>query len=594
MVWSDRLPQPSLRHSAAAPPLGPDSCLLALNQDKLSAEAALMEAEQALEQAHADPRWALVGCMALWKLERYREAFHLHQSYRHHFASDADAWVIAGMCARRLPEHQPDAEEAFLQAIALSPNRSDSFYNLGNLYNDSDRHEQASEAYRKSLAIDPMGAPVWHNLGISLRELEQLDEAKRAMQTSLKLDPLNADVWCNLGLVAHAEQQFELAKRCYLQSIQLDEGRSSSWVNLGMSLLDDLKPEEALPVLRRGQQLNPSCPEALFNLALTLLLLGDYPQGWRLYESRFRSKNFKGTPIPSSGPWIANLKQLQEIATVDKPCLVWSEQGIGDCIQFVRYLPILQALDIPFIFATRPSLVPLFQQWGPSNINVVDDTQLKDSYDQSPHLPLLSLPRLLKSDLSTIPAVTPYLKASTPPPERLLLPETPGGIAIGITWASNPGNKAMYRNKSMALAPLLNSLLPALENDLCSIHSLQVGKDAEELNPYRHHKGIQDWSEQLRNFSDTAHLINQLDLLISVDTGVAHLAGALAIPTWILLPCNADFRWLTDRNDSPWYDMVRLFRQTSHGCWLSCIDEVVDTLGSVMGLDLKELQGANR
>ena len=574
--------------------MGPDSCLLALNQNKLTAEAALIEAEQALEQAHANPRWALVGCMALWKLERYGEAFQLHQNYSHHLSRDADAWVIAGMCARRLPEHQLDAEQAFLQAIALSPNRSDSLYNLGNLYNESDRHKEAVDFYRRSLTIDPLGAPVWHNFGISLRELEQLDEAKQALETSVKLDPLNADVWCNLGLVAHAQQQFELAKHYYLKSIQLDEGRSSSWVNLGMSLLESLKPEEALPVLQRGQQLNPSCPEALFNLALTLLLLGDYSQGWRLYESRFRSKNFKGTLVPSSGPWISSLEQLRKTATKANPCLIWSEQGIGDCIQFVRYLPILQALDIPFVFATRPSLVPLFREWGPMNIAILDETKLDDSYNQLPHLPLLSLPRLLKSDLSTIPMVTPYLQASTPPPKRLLVPQAPGGISIGVTWASNPGNKAMYRNKSMPLAPLMERLLPAVENDLCTIHSLQVGQDAQEIRPYRNLQGIHDWSDQLNNFSDTAHVINQLDLLISVDTGVAHLAGALAIPTWILIPSNADFRWLRDRTDSPWYDMVRLFRQSSHGNWASCIDAIIDTLGTVMGLDLAKLERINK
>jgi tetratricopeptide (TPR) repeat protein len=571
--------------------LGPDTCLLALNQDELAADAALLHAEQALEQAHADPRWALVGAMALWKLERYSEAFRLHQSYQHHLSGDADAWVIAGMCARRLPDHRQEAEQAFLHAIALNPGRSDSYYNLGNLYNEIDRHEAATEAYRRSLAIDSLGAPVWHNLGISLRELERLDEAKQALQISLQLNPLNADVWCNLGLVAHAEQQFELAKRCYLQSIQLDEGQSSSWVNLGMSLLDNLKPEEALPVLQRGQQLNPSCPEALFNLALTLLLLGDYPQGWRLYESRFRSKNFKATPIPSGGPWISSLEQLRSLASTEQPCLIWSEQGIGDCIQFVRYLPILQALEIPFVFATRPSLVPLFRAWGPhEGISIVDDTKLNDSLGEAPHLPLLSLPRLLGTDLCTIPAVTPYLKASTPPPEPLLIQQPPGGIAIGIVWASNPGNKAMYRNKSMPLMPLMDRLLPAVRNDLCAIHSLQVGKDAQELTPYLHLDGIHDWSDKLKNFSDTAHLINQLDLLISVDTGVVHLAGALAIPTWILLPSNADFRWLRDRNDSPWYDMVRLFRQRSHGCWSTCIDAVIDTLGEVMGLNLDDLQ----
>lgn len=574
--------------------MGPDACLQALAQGQLDAHAALQQAETALEQAQANPRWALAASMALWKLERYAEGYALHSSYQHHFQNDADAWVIAGMCARRLPSHHQQAEQAFLQGIRLDPNRADSHYNLGNLYSDAERYTDAEAAYRTSLALNPNGPLVWHNLGICLRELEQLDAADQAMRTSVQLDPGNPDAWCNLGLVAHAREQFELSKRFYLHSIQLDGRHSSSWVNLGMSLLEEVKPEEALPALRRGHHLDPSSPDALFNLALTLLLLGDYSEGWRLYESRFTTKQFRNTVVPSSGPWLTSLDQLLEQAKAGKACLIWSEQGIGDAIQFVRYLPILQALQIPFAFATRPSLVPLFQHWGPAGITVLNDAALEAPWTEAPHLALLSLPRLLRSDLATIPTVTPYLTPPGPPPERLLVPPPPGGIAIGLVWASNPTNKAMYRHKSLLLELLLPRLLPALEHNLIELHSLQVGDDAQQLAPYARLPGLHDWTGKLHNFSDTAHVVNQLDLLISVDTAVAHLAGALAIPTWILLPSNADFRWLHNRSDSPWYEMVRLFRQTQPNHWPSAIDQVVDALGEVLGLDLEQLPEVDR
>ena len=569
--------------------MGPDACLQALAQGQIDPQAILQQAEAALERAQADPRWALPACMALWRLERYAEAYELHCSYSHHFGTNVDAWVIAGMCARRLLGHSQAAEQAFQRAIALNPNRPDSHYNLGNLYNDNDQPEQAVAAYRASLALEANGPLVWHNLGIALRELDQLDAADQAMRTSVQLDPSNADTWCNLGLVAHARQDFELSKRFYLHSIQLDGGHASSWTNLGMSLLDEVKPEQALPALRRGHSLNPSSPDALFNLALTLLLLGDYEEGWRIYESRFTTKQFKDTVVPSSGPWLTSIEELQQQAEAGQPCLIWSEQGIGDAIQFVRYLPILQALQIPFAFATRPCLVPLFRQWGPPGITVLDDTQLQPPWTEAPHLAQLSLPRQMRSDLATIPMVTPYLEPPGPPPEPLLVPTPPGGIAIGLVWASNPGNKAMYRHKSLPLELLLPRLLPALRNDLIELHSLQVGDDAIQLAPWAELEGIHNWNGKLDNFSDTAHVMHQLDLLISVDTAVAHLAGALAIPTWILLPSNADFRWLHNRTDSPWYEMVRLFRQPGTNDWAGCIDQVIDALGEVVGLDLERL-----
>ena len=227
--------------------------------------------------------------------------------------------------------------------------------------------------------------------------------------------------------------------------------------------------------------------------------------------------------------------------------------------------------------------------WGPPGITVLDHTALPSSWQQAPHLALLSLPRILRSYLVSIPRATPYLAPPGPPPERLLVPTPPGGVAIGLVWASNPSNKSMYRHKSMPLELLLPLLLPAVRNDLIELHSLQVGDDAGQLTPWAHLDGIHNWNGKLHNFSDTAHVVHQLDLVISVDTAVAHLAAALAIPTWILLPSNADFRWLHNRSDSPWYEMARLFRQPSTNDWAGAIDQVVDVLGEVLGLDLERL-----
>ena len=571
--------------------MGPQDCLLAINDGRLSAEAGLEKAQQALDQDHPDPQWALTGCLALWQQERFQEGFELHRSFSSQLEQDGNAWLLAGLCARKLPKLSKEAEQALLRAASLMPTRADVFYNLGNYYNDLDLYADALPHYQQSLALDNQAgtAPVWHNYGIALRELERLEEATKAMQTSIQLDPFNADVWCNLGLVAHALENFELAKRCYLHSIHLDQQHAEGWVNVGMALLEELKPEKALAALERGHKLNPDSPEALFNMAMTQLLLGDFQEGWRLYESRFTTKQFEENTVPGTGPWVVSLEQLRQCARERRQCLVWSEQGLGDVLQFMRYLPILQALDIPFAFSTRKSLVPLVKAWGPPNLEVHDENRIPGKLANAPHLALLSLPRLLGTTLDTIPSVTPYLKAPSPPPAELVVPAPPGGIAVGLVWASNPGNKAMYTKKSLPLELLLPRLLPAITNDLIEIHSLQVGDDANDLLPYQDVDGVHNWNGRLDHFGDTAHVVSQLDLVISVDTAVAHLAGALDLPTWVLLPSNADFRWLRDRTDSPWYGSMRLFRQPKRHDWAGAIDEVVDALGLVLGLDLDAL-----
>ena len=569
--------------------MGPEDCLIALTEGSLKPETALNQALGELDQEHVSAEWAVVASAALWMLERFKEGYELHRSFSSHLQNNGNAWLISGLCARKLPNHNQEAEQALLRAATLLPGRSDVHYNLGNLFNDIDQPQQAALAYERSLLIDANGAQVWHNYGIALRELERLPEANRAMQTSLKLDPSNADVWCNLGLVAHAYENFDLAKRCYLQSIQVDQQHSEGWVNVGMALLEELKPEEALKALARGRALDPSSPEAVFNMALTLLLLGDFDEGWRLYETRFTTKQFNGKLPQCTGPWILSMEQLKTLARDQQHCLIWTEQGIGDVIQFMRYLPILQALGLTFAFATRRTLVPLLQAWGPPGLVVCDDEAIDASLQTAPQLPLLSLPRLMRTTLNTIPSVTPYLTPPGPPPAHLLVPAPPGGIAVGLVWASNPGNKAMYRLKSMPLKLLLPRLLPALSNDLIEVHSLQVGSDADDLAPYQHLEGVVNWNGRLDHFGDTAHVVSQLDLVISVDTAVAHLAAALDRPTWVLLPSNADFRWLRDRSDSPWYSSMRLFRQQQHNDWCSAIDGVVDALGEVLGLDLNAL-----
>ena len=212
--------------------------------------------------------------------------------------------------------------------------------------------------------------------------------------------------------------------------------------------------------------------------------------------------------------------------------------------------------------------------------------------DNRTQIPLMSLPRLFKTEVYNVPNQCPYLYSPEVIPKNLLIDESPGGIKIGFTWASNPDNKAMYRHKTMPPNLLLPHLIDLVDLDLIDLHSLQIGEDSKEIEKYNDNQRIYNWDGKLDNFSDTAFVINQLDLVISVDTAVAHLGGALGKPTWLLLPHNADFRWLLDCSDCPWYPSMRVFRQPKRGDWNSLANEVIEALSMIYALDVNSLAEA--
>lgn len=569
--------------------MGPSDCLHALAVGELAASQALERAQLALDGANPDAAWALPAAIALWQLERYGEAHELCTTYPEEFDRTASGLMLKGMVARRIPGQETVAEAALRRSIELEPHKPESHYNLGNLLTALERYAEAADAYRTSLNIDAGVASAWHNYGIALRELDRYAEARQAMRQSIRLDPHNPDVWCNLGLVEHSLERFEKAMVYYRHAISIDSNHSTSWLNTAQSLLEEQKPEEALNYLLQGSRIQPTSADSLFNLALTQLLLGNFQEGWPLYETRFRTKQFSDTQVPSSGPWIRSFTELTETISSGSDLLVWSEQGLGDAIQFIRYLSILRNLGARLTFCTRPPLVPLFQQWFEEPITIIDENKLTAEMRQRPHLALLSLPALLRTNLATIPCETPYLRPPGPPTEQELVIKPPGGLAVGLVWASNRGNKAMYRKKSMPLDCLMPKLLPAVKNNLLELHCLQVGADADELTPWENIPGIHNWNGKLNDFAATASVVQQLDLMISVDTAVAHLAGAMDIPTWLLLASSADFRWLHQRSDSPWYRTMRLFRQPAPSNWPGLTNQVVDCLGEVLGLDLARL-----
>lgn len=540
--------------------------------------AALQPLLEARSGQDSSPYWTVARGFLLWRLNQPAQALALYQSVLPQLEGDANVQLMRGMAARKLPDQAALAQQAYERALELEPLRADVHYNLGNLYRE-ERPLDAERCYRASLNLQPDQPMAWHNYGILLLHDLRLPEASHALRTSLRLDPAVPAVWCNLALVLFADRRMQPSRRALLHAVALDPASPGD------------SPDQAMRRWEQGAQLSDDTLDALWDLALISLAAGDYRQGWRYYEIRFSTKNFEASEVPTVGPRLRSLQAAPQAG--DPPLVVWSEQGLGDAIQFGRYLPILEAAGIPYEFRCRRPLLQLFRDWFGLGERAVLETHTTDPADTRPHCSLLSLPHLFGSELTTLPSVTPYLQPPGPAPAHLQVPPPPGGISVGLVWAANPKNKAMYRHKSIPLRLLMPRLLDLLELDLIDLHSLQFGVDQAQLDPWRHHERITDWSPHIQDFADTAHVIRQLDLVITVDTAVAHLAGALNRPTWLLLPCNCDFRWLQERHDSPWYpSCMRLFRQSHHGDWPSVVEAVHRAIDDLFLLDFDALMAA--
>ena len=562
----------------------------------LVAVCELGEPIQTLMQYLVQPGTPLLGdsrlgdlavCLGLWRLNRHFEALQRLQPLEQGLSADPRYWILLGMVAKNCNGTSGLALHAYRKALALDDSRSDLHYNLANLLRGLDS-QAAERAYKKSLAADPYSSQCWHNLGTLLYEQCRYDSSLNALGVSLLLDPLAANVWCDLGNAFQATDRLQQSLRSFEHAIALDRNHGPSHVNLGSALLCGLHPDRALEMLQRGVELEKSSSDSLWNLSLAYLHIGDYARGWDLYESRLYLKHADLSARPTSGRMPGSLDEC--LHEHHSPLVVWAEQGIGDSIQFCRYLALLDAAGVPFEFRVRPSLLRLFCEWTPFGDHIVEETFDAASNDCRPHIPLMSLPKFFRTTLPTIPGALPYLRPPGPPPTELQVPSPPGGLAVGLVWASDPANAAMYRRKSIPLNLLMPRLLQLVELDLIDLHSLQCGPDATQLDPWKAHPRITNWSPRLRDFADTAHVVQQLDLVISVDTAVAHLSGALRRPTWLLLPHAADFRWLQQRDDSPWYPgTMRLFRQPAPGDWPALVEQFHAALDALFLLDLQAL-----
>lgn len=467
-----------------------------------------------------------------------------------------------------------DAAASYRDALALKPDYLKAHNNLGDLLLRRRRYAEAEESYRQALELDPDSAEAYNSLGAVLWEEGKLDEAESVLRCAMDLNPDFARAYNNLGNVQRDQGNPKDAEASLRRAVELGPDKAKPHRNLANVLLDQLRLEEAEVAYRRAMELDPADAESRYSLALVQLLRGEYGEGLALHEWRWRTKQMRRYKRRLSQP------QWDGEDIEGRTILLHAEQGFGDAIQFVRYASFVASKAGRVILECKPVLADLLR-----SVDGIDEVVASGSglpaFDV--HCPLLSLPRLHGTTLETIPALPQYV---TPDPEkaaawakRLDGPD----LKVGLVWAGNPKH-LNDRNRSLGLSQF--EVIAEIAG--ASFYSLQVGARADDLDSLPSPNVITDLAPLLSDYSETAAAIANLDLVICVDTSVAHLAGALGKPVWVLLPYVPDWRWLLEREDNPWYASARLYRQDASRDWRPVLDRIRTDLRSLSAGDRPE------
>ena len=450
-------------------------------------------------------------------------------------------------------------DEAILcyrHALALRPDAVDVLDNLAGALRENGQLEEARTSYNRALALKPDRIESHIGLGLVLREMGRVQDAVIHYERALACAPDNAETHINLGVALVELSRPVEASSHYRRALAVQPDRAETYNNLGIALERQDRYAEALDCYERALRLRPDYAEAHFNRAHALLVTGNFEAGWQEYEWRFAvaryDRNFD-RPL-----WSGE-------ALAERTILIHAEQGFGDTLQFVRYVPLVAERGGRIVLEVPRPLVSLVG-------TVAGLPRVVAAGDQLPefdcHCPLLSLPRIFKTRLATIPDAVPYL--SVPVEVSAAWTERVAGLSglnAGIVWSGSLVGVVDRR-------PIdLRFLQPLLQAPGVNWFSLQVGEHSRDINLLEG-LAITDLSPWLVDFAATAAAVSQLDLVITIDTSVAHLAGALGRPTWVLLPYNCDWRWLRRRDDSPWYPTARLFRQKQPGDWAGVVGDV--------------------
>lgn len=410
------------------------------------------------------------------------------------------------------------------------------------------RLAEALEAYSRFALLNDGHPDIYNNMGVALRALGHYHAAVACYERALTLKPGGSGTWSNMGNALRELGRFDEALVAHNRTLSQDGPSPSLMHNIGIVYRDLGRMEEALAWFERGIAIEPDHVNCQWDRALALLMLGDYGRGFRDYEWRWKTDKARSRRLGDK------LWQGQNLE--GRTLLLTTEQGFGDAIQWMRFIPQAAARGARVIVETQPELERLF-----ACVDGVDGLipagTLPGHYDAQ--LPLLSLSGTLGVTLETLPRQVPYLRLPPIPEAQILPPVRPGQKRVGLVWAG----KLRPRDRSCPL-PLLAPLFGHVQ---ARFFSLQMGERRDDIQKFGFAGLISDLGQQIQDFVDMAQWMRQMDLIITIDSGPAHLAGALGVPTWNLLLYAADWRWMLNRSDSPWYPHMRLFRQIRHEDW---------------------------
>jgi Tfp pilus assembly protein PilF len=459
-----------------------------------------------------------------------------------------------------------EAAQCYEQALRLEPDFAGAHSNLGIILQRQRRFDEALSHYRRAIELEPASPEAHNNLGNLLMDQQRVDEAIAAYRTAILLRETYAEAHNNLAAALEKLERFDEALAEYERALALRPNFVEALNNLGTIRQKQGRHDAALAAWQRATTINPNFGDAHWNIGLHHLAAGDYARGWEGYEWRWQCEHSRGRwrEYPGKPRWDGSPLNGRRI-------LLYPEQGFGDVIQFARFIPLVAERGGRVIVECQPELVEIMRTLDGA-AEVIASGEALPEFDT--YLALLSVPRVLGTTLANLPNRVPYLRAEPGAVQRWrerLADAAPDRLKVGLTWG---GNVTPDPKRSMRLSDLAAlAEVPGL-----SWFSLQKGDAAAQLASPPAGMQILDLGPELTNFADTAAALANLDLLITIDTAVAHLAGAMAVKTWTLLPFAPDWRWMLTREDSPWYPTMRLFRQPARSDWASVVARVLDEL----------------
>jgi tetratricopeptide (TPR) repeat protein len=532
----------------------------------------------------------------------YQRALQLRPHYAEAHNNLGFAWASIG-------KHEA-AVTCYQQAVRLKPDYVEAFHNLANALADSNRHAESESAFRQAIRLSPRDARFHKSLGLVLARQGKIDESSACLREAIRLKPdfpeafndlaINlarqakfeeavanyrealrhrsnyAEVHNNLGNALRNLGRFDESMACYEQAISLKPNYADAFNNMGIALAELGRFDDAIAAYTKCLKLRHNHVDAHMNRALTWLRKGDFAQGWAEYEWRWKKRTISNRPLIQP--------QWNGFPLAGRTILLITEQGLGDTFQFIRYAPLLKAQGARVVLECPERLTKLMARTPGIDQLVAQNEPLPD---HDVYAPLLTLPGLLATSACSIPAEVPYVH-----PEPDLVEhwrrELAGGreLKVGINWQGNP-QYAGDRHRSVPLA----NFAPLAKIPGVKLYSLQKNHGLDQLQPFAAEYPVVDLSsrldEQTGPFLDTAAVLKTLDLFITSDTSVAHLAGALGIPVWMALSTTPDWRWMTVREDNPWYPTMRIFRQSEFGGWRPVFDRIAAELRKLVPASLR-------